>query len=157
MISQTLVHALNEQLTMERQNAAIYDALAAGLELVHWPGSMKFMRASAGEEREHAEKICSYLIDRSWPPYFGVLSECTVIINDDLRLYYQAALEREQATTEALKELHYLAEQEEDPQTCTFLIWFLDEQTKSESELADILQMLARLDNNGRVVWDGQI
>lgn len=153
-MNSNLIKALNDQMNMERQNAAIYDALSVALDVVFWDGSSKWMKQSANEEREHADKFAAFIVDRNGTPLFAPLDGCMCPIGDDLVSFFQAALERELATTEALKTLYYQAEETEDPQTCTFLIPFLDEQTRSEREITDILIMLRRLDNNGRLVFD---
>lgn len=153
-MNQTLLDALNQQLTLERQNAAIYDALSAMLDAVNWAGSSKWMKHAADEEREHADKVTSYIVDRNSLPVFMPLEGCNTPASDNLTEYFQAALLREQATTEALKTLYYLAESEEDPQLCVFLHPLLDEQTRSEREITDILIMLRRLDKNGWIVFD---
>ena len=51
----------------------------------------------------------------------------------------------------------YVAQESEDPQTCTFLIWALDEQTAAERELTDYITMLRRLSNDGMLVFDNQL
>lgn len=152
-----LMQALQDQLTMERQNAAIYDALSAALDVVFWDGSSKFMKHSANEEREHADKFCGYIIDRLGMPQFSALDGCNVPSGDDLALYFELALQREKMTTQAINTLCYVADEAEDPQTKAFLIPFLDEQTKSERELSDYVMMLKRLDNNGRIVFDKEL
>lgn len=152
-----LMNALQDQLTMERQNAAIYDALAAALDVIFWDGSSKFMKKSANEEREHADKFCGYIVDRNGIPAFSALEGCNVPSSDDLPLYFEAALQRERMTTEALKTLCYVADEAEDPQTKVFLIPFLEEQTKSERELSDCVMMLKRLDKNGWLVFDKEL
>jgi len=154
-MNENLLTALQDQFNMERQNAAIYDALAAQLDAVHWPGASAWMKRAADEERQHADKFSGYIVDRNGVPQFaGLVPVVAPQETDDLVLFFDAAMGREQLTTEAIKALHVLADEAEDPQTCAFLIWFLEEQTKSEREITDILLMLNRLDNNGRVVFD---
>lgn len=152
-----LLQALNDQLTLERQNAAIYDALSAALDVVNWAGSAAWMKKAADEEREHADKFAAYIVDRFGIPIYAALEACAAPTSDALYLYFDAALRREKATTEAIKTLHYMAEENEDPQTCTFLIPFIEEQTKSEREISDILLLLSRLDKTGFLVFDNSI
>lgn len=156
-MNNTLLQALKDQLTMERQNAAIYDALSAALDVVFWDGSSKFMKASANEEREHADKFCAYIVDRNGSPAFAALDECNVPSGDDLSSYFEAALAREKVTTEALKVLYYTSEEAEDPQTCAFLLPFMIEQTESERQLTDFVLMLKRLDKNGWIAFDKKL
>ena len=115
------------------------------------------MKRSADEERKHADKFAGFIVDRNAVPQFAALAAILPAQGDDLVAFFEAALACEMATTEAIKTLHYMAEESEDPQTCAFLIWFLEEQTASEREVTDILLMLRRLDNNGRVVFDEKL
>jgi ferritin len=153
----TIIQVLNEQLTMERQNAAIYDALSAALDVVNWAGSAAWMKKSANEEREHADKITAYIIDRFGVPVFAALEGCQCPSGDNLVDYFEAALQRERQTTEAIRTLNYIAEEAEDCQTEAFLIWFLEEQTKSEREISDLLLLLRRLDKTGFLLFDKEL
>jgi ferritin len=156
-MNNSLLQALNTQLTMERQNAAIYDALSAALDVVFWTGSSAWMKKSADEERTHAQRFSDYIIDRFGTPVYSALDGCNVPLGDDLPAFFDAALDREQLTTEAIKELWYTAEQNEDPDTCRFLLYFLEEQTKSEREIGDYLLMLNRLDKTGYLLFDNAL
>jgi ferritin len=151
-----LLTALKDQLTLERQNAAAYDALAASLDVAHWPGSAAWMRKAAQEEREHAQKFTDYIVDRNEIPVFAALEEA-ITVNGDPPEHFRMALDREQTTTESIKALYYLAEADEDPQTCAFLQWFLLEQTASERAISDILKTIGRLDATGWQVWDVEL
>src|ERR1035437_6392048 len=98
MLSDAMLQALQSQLTLERQNAAIYDALSASLDNVNWSGSATFMKKSADEERTHAQKFTDYLVDRNCVPIYAALGPCPVLEDDDLVIYFQAALDREKLT-----------------------------------------------------------
>jgi ferritin len=154
MLSNILITALQEQQNRERYNAAFYRALADQLEAVFWPGSAAWMKKASDEEQEHADKFSAYLIDRGSAPLYAALPMPTIPTGDNLVEYFLAALVNEQINTEAIKELYFTAQESEDPQTCTFLIWALDEQTSAERELNDILLMLRRLDKTGWLAFD---
>ena len=145
MISTELLTALQEQLTTERTNAAIYRNLAACLEAAVWPGSAKWMLNASNEEQSHADRIAAYIIDRGGIPWYAEIPAQSVIIAEMLPCF-AAALEVEQATTEKLKVLYYIAEAGEDPQTMQVLWWYLAEQTESERVLTDILTEIQRAD-----------
>ena len=134
-----LLQAMNDQLTFERQNAAIYDALAAQLDVVNWQGSAAWMKKAANEEREHADKFAAHIVDRFGVPVYSALDGCNAPTGDNLIPYFDAAFMREMATTEAIKTLYFMAEEGEDPQMCVFLHPFIEEQTKSEREISDLL------------------
>ena len=53
-----LVEALlQQQLTLERTNSAVYRSMADALDNEGWDGSAKFMRKSSSDELEHAEEL----------------------------------------------------------------------------------------------------
>jgi len=154
MLSPEMLNALQTQLTLERTNAAIYDSLSACLDAVNWPGSAAFMKKSAKDERTHADKFAGFIVDRNETPVYSDLPICPMIQDDDLVLYFQAALGREQLTTQAINDLFDKACELDDPQTCIFLHWFILEQTASERELTDCLLELKRSTNDGRLILD---
>jgi ferritin len=154
MIPLELQSLLQNQLTLERTNAAAYDALDFSLRFVNWPGSAHYMHESAEEERTHAKRFAKYLIDRNVFPQFDALPVSAMVSGDNLLAYFKAALDRERLTTAAINALHEKADELGDPQTCTFLIWFVDEQTKSEADLQDIIKELSRTDVNNQAVLD---
>lgn len=146
-LSPDIEKALQAELTRERQNAAVYGAMGASLSAVNWPGSAAFMRKSAGEEMEHARKFEDYLIDRGAFPEYGPLQECACLDSVDLVEYFAVALEVEQATTKAILAICKLAD-EKDEMTEQFLLWFIEEQRRSERDLVDTLQELERYDGS---------
>ena len=154
MLSTPLITALQNQLTLERQNAAAYRALADSAANVNWPGTENFMRQASSEEQEHADKVAAYLVDRGVRPLYGPLAGEAGLEIDNLPTYYAAALNVERVTTAALVDLREIAEDQDDPQTCTFLIPLLDEQTQAERELTDALLTLNRVDYTGWLVFD---
>lgn len=145
-MDETLRVALNEQLTWERENVAFYTAIGATLDAMTWRGSSAWMLHQAQDEIDHARRINDYLIDRNAYPTYDTLADQLVTPEQPLVAYYQLSLEREQATTERIKTLYYLAEAQEDPQTKAFLHWFLLEQVEEERTLTDIVQELSRCD-----------
>ncbi len=137
--------SLKRQVTQERFNVAIYAALCNRLEFSNLSGLASFMRKASAEEQTHADKISGYLIDRNAYPLIDTTP--AYIAPDGVmlsigRLCFAAALQREMQITEMIKTIYDLADQADDPQTCIFLQWFLEEQTSAEREL---IELVARL------------
>lgn len=134
--------ALSRQYNVERQNSAIYSAIANRFDYLNLTGFAKFALNNATEELTHAERIRSYIIDRYGFPVVDALQSVDPPQADMLtagRVLFSYALMREQMTTEAIKTIYDLAEDADDPQTCQFLMWFLEEQTKSEREFTELV------------------
>lgn len=156
MITPNLLTALNEQHTRENVNRDAYRALSFALDAAGWKGSAAWMLRASNEEQEHADKFAQYIIDRGGQVDYVITSPATLASGEILPAF-EYALNIEKTNTEAIKTLYYIAEAEQDPQTCSWLKWALDEQTDAEREIADILNMLRRLDDNGKVFFDHKL
>jgi len=144
LLPANLKQALIVQLNLERLNAAYYDALATWCEFVTFDKSGVFFRNEAVNELSHYQKISAYLIDRNEAPILSELPKPIAALTN-LISAYQAAAQREALTTQALDELYDLAEETGDNATCQFLLWFIEEQVKSEREYYDFIQQLQRV------------
>jgi ferritin len=154
------MQALQDQLTLERTNAAYYRSMADALEAVNWAGSAAWMRKASNDEQGHADRVAAYIVDRNGQPVYGQIDEIPELSGDDLFQYFQAALAREKDTTASIVALYVSA----DVQTQAFLMapgddWpgFIAEQTQSEREIVDILQELGRLDKSGWKLVDQEL
>lgn len=141
MLDPVVLNTLQQQIARERYNEAVYVTLANALEVLNLDGFAKFMHDAAAEEAEHARKFSAYVIDRNAAPITYPLNAYTAAPADMLTagtVYFQAALDLEIANTEAIKTLYTLAEEADDPQTCVWLIWAIEEQTSAERELTEL-------------------
>jgi ferritin len=136
---------LQNQLTMERTNSAVYRSMADELENQGWCGSAKFMRKSSCEETEHADKIASFLIDRNVTPIYNAIRSID-LVNGRLPDYFKNAYAAEQNTTQAFITLYKQAQDENEYMVAQFLAWFLEEQRISERTVWDIIQKLEATD-----------
>lgn len=146
---------LNRQYTTERQNSAIYAAIGNRFDVLNLTGLADFARKNSAEEQTHADKIRDYIIDRYGFPIIDALTPVDPPQADMLtaaRVLFALALMREQTTTEAIKTLYDLAVDADDPQTCQFLLWFLEEQTKSEREFSELVAKAQLAESNAAAV-----
>ncbi len=155
--------SLNKQITNERYNAAFYRAAAARLDLLNLPGFARWMKRSAKEETKHASWFADYLIDRNEAAIYAALDAVTLpngsTINNVASALFALALQAEQRTTQQINSLYLMADEVNDPQTCVFLHWFIEEQTKSEREVTEILAQvkLAESDPAGILTLDHRL
>lgn len=129
----SLVTALQAQYTRERQNGAVYDALAGAFEKMNLAGFAAFMARAANEERGHAKAFFDWLADIGEQPQTAALEAVSValtgnLFSDALRLF-EFALESERQNKIALETVNALAEQ--DPATEAFLFPIHLEQVRS--------------------------
>jgi ferritin len=137
-----MLEALQQQVTIERQNAVDYAALAIRAEMLVLPGLAKFMRASSAEETEHAQKFTDYLIDRNDEPLTVALRGydapvCTMQTAG--RVLLSQALALEQMNTARIKTLVKMALDTVDDQSLYWLNWASQEQLHAERELTDMI------------------
>ena len=147
-----LANAINAQMNLERLNEAYYDALAVQMQFVNLDGASRFFEASAREEHSHYARMRDYLIDRNVLPALGAVSAPTINATT-LATGVKAAQERERITTQAIDDLYDLAEESGDNQTCQFLLWFVEEQTRSERELLDLAAKISRVGSGLGEQW----
>jgi ferritin len=146
------IEALNNQFNKERENHATYRAMADALDASNWPGSSAWMRHASDDEQTHAEKLASYIVDRNAQPIYADLAAPAIPKGDDLLACFTSALSLEQANTRSIIDLYNQAVMEGDIQTSNWLIWAIDEQTRSEREITDILLQLRRADGNAALL-----
>lgn len=134
--------SLIKQVNIERFNEAVYLALAWRLDVLNLSGAAKYFKAQADEEAQHARKFADYLIDRNESPVVSSVMGFDAPAADMLTAiatFAQAALQREMINTEYIKTIYAQAQEADDPQTCVWLIWALDEQTHAERELSELV------------------
>ena len=75
MLSERFVDALNEQIAREFAAAHQYVRIGAHYAAQTFPQLSAFFYEQADEEREHAMKMVSYLLDRDANVHFGAIEE----------------------------------------------------------------------------------
>ena len=156
-MNEDVLKALQDQFNKERGNREAYRCMAETLESLNWEGAAKWMRKASNEEGEHADKFAGHIVDRNEVPRFDALGAPKSVGGDDLLSYFGVALTLEQDNTKSILALDELAGKKGDGQLKVFLIWAKEEQTRSERELFDIILMLSRLDNTGRMVFTDEL
>ena len=145
---------LQAQMNKERMNAAQYDAFAAALSAGNWPGFAAWMQHAADDERVHYGKFRDYIIDRNNTPILTELPAPASKNGAQPVPFFEAALALEQENTASILAIDAEAETVDDGQTETWLIWAIDEQTRSEREITDALLELRRVDATGLLILD---
>ncbi|MGB8644032.1 MAG: ferritin-like domain-containing protein [Anaerolineae bacterium] len=138
-----LIESLQVQFNKERQNGAVYDALAGAFEYLNLSGFARFMARNGDEERGHAKKFFGYLADVGEQPQIRALAEVGVMVGTDLfastLAMFNAALSAEQQNLASLYLVHAACSNavSADPATVSFLFPILDEQIASIKEFTE--------------------
>jgi len=144
------INNISSQIKMELEASQTYMSMAAyfGRDDVAYRGFAKFFMKASDEEREHATKFIEYLnkrggyvkikgLDAPAQEWAGPLGAVT------------AALELERLVNAALLDLHWEAQQKNDPHLQDFIeSEYLIEQVDSIRELSSWKTILTRLQDN---------
>ena len=143
MLSERFVDALNERIAREFAAVHRYVGIGAHYAAQTFPQLSEFFYVQADEEREHAMRMVSYLVDRDANVHFGAIEEPRADFPDhDAPIRH--ALEQEKRVygpdqrpvRGRARDARYQSEQ--------FLQWFLEEQVEEEAAMSDLLEIAER-------------
>jgi ferritin len=83
--------------------------------------------------------VAGFLVDRNITPIYDSIRKID-LVNGTLLDYFKNAYSAEQKTTEAVMSLYKQAHDENEFLVIEFLMFFLNEQRRSEREVWDIIQ-----------------
>jgi ferritin len=152
MLSKAIQDAINEQIKNELYSAHQYLSMAAYCESVNLPGFAHWMLAQAQEEREHAMKFYTFLLNRKGRVILQAIEQPVVEFGSPLEVFEQA-LEQEQQVTAQINELYGLTTSENDYASLAFLQWFLTEQVEEEKNVGDVLETLNMIGDEGEALF----
>ena len=143
MLSERFVDALNEQIAREFAAAHQYVRIGVHYAAQTFPQLSALFYEQADEEREHAMKMVSYLLDRDANVHFGAIEEPRADFPDHVAPIGHA-LEQEKRVTVHINGLFEIARETRDYQSEQFLQWFLEEQVEEEAAMSDLLEVAER-------------
>ena len=147
MISSILQKAINRQINRELTSAYNYMAMSAWFATTPYSGFVEWMQLQSREEMSHAMKFHDYLNDRNGKVIFELLKKPKGNFKGPLDVF-EKALAQEQDISQNIRELYFLAEEKKDPETKSFLNWFLDEQIEEEKSVGEIVDKLRLIGDN---------
>ena len=129
---------LTRQLNQELNAAHGYLAMSVWCTAQNLKGMARFFAKQAGEEREHAGKIISHLIDRGVPVELEALpapkQDFPALL--DLALHAQAM---EQGNTQGINAVFATALAAKDYPAQVLMHWFINEQVEEEAWAAELV------------------
>lgn len=141
MLSEKMIKALNEQISMEGEASHRYLAMACWCEEKSFENAAKFMFRQTDEEREHMMKIVHYVHEMNGKVSPGAFKKPPVKFKN-IRDLFETAYQGEKAVTKSINQLVGLAVSESDFQTQSFLQWYVDEQREEEAVFQTILDKM---------------
>ena len=138
-ISERILSMLNEQFRHETYNSLRYDQRRGWAELEGFLGTAAFFKQEADGEREHAQKVLQYIIDRSAKPTIEPISFDESSNYPELHFLFETALPVEMDTTASLTDIYKAALEEMDIMTVNFMAEMIGYQVEEENTLITIL------------------
>ncbi|MDQ8202576.1 ferritin [Pelagicoccus sp. SDUM812003] len=146
-LNEELRDALNAQIGMEFQAFYSYLSMSSYFEANAWDGFAQWMAMQSGEEREHAMKFYTYLLDRGATIVLPAIEAPAYTFDSPLAVF-KASLAQEQKVTAAINRLYKIAHDCDDYATVSFLKWFVDEQVEEEKTVSDMIEKIKRANAN---------
>lgn len=132
-ISRSLQDAFCAQMIQEHLSASIYHNIAAAFAKVGLQGFRAYFMKQADEEREHAEKLAGFVMDRQGNAYLGAIPASPAPTSYLKPLdAFASAYEHEQKVTAMIQALYDAAVKDRDYGAQEFLDWFAHEQVQEE-------------------------
>ncbi|MCH6258581.1 ferritin [Puniceicoccaceae bacterium K14] len=142
-----LEKALNDQLGKEFFASYSYLSMAAYFDGTAWDGFGSWMTLQSDEERAHAMKFYTYILDRGGKVKLPEIQAPRIDFKDPLDVF-KTSLSQEKDVTKSISNLYKLALESADFATVSFLQWFVDEQVEEEKNVSDMIDKLERAGSN---------
>lgn len=139
---------MNDQVTLEVVAALTYEQLAIDMEALDLPGIASWFRAQADEEREHAGKFISHMLDRDAHPRYGDMTVETETATTVLAAF-EASLAHEEKVSNAIRDLYRIAKEQDDVDSLPLLHWFISEQLEEEATVSEIIGRVKLIAGDG--------
>ena len=144
MPSERFVAALNEQIGREFAAGHQYVAVGAWYEGQTFPQLAKFFYKQAEEEREHAMRMVSYLLEAGVQPNIGQIAAPRQDFEDHIAPI-RLALDQEKTNTVEVGKLFDVARETRDHASEIFIQWFVEEQVEEEAAMDSLLAVAERV------------
>jgi ferritin len=138
MLTPKMRTAINQQINAELYSAYLYLSMQAYFLSLNLPGSSNWMSVQVQEEWAHAMKLFNYLKDKGarilMKPIDGPPAEWASPAE-----VFEYTYQHEKKVTGLINQLVQIAGQENDPETGSFLQWYVKEQEEEEESAGETL------------------
>lgn len=153
---------INQQINEELKASYIYQSMAFyyGRDDISMRGFSKFFQKMSDEERDHAQMFMNYLNKRGGQLIFMDIPKPTKEVWGPGLEAMKEALKTEHFVNGKLLDLHWVAQQKNDPHLQDFLEGeFLTEQVDSAKQLSDYISVLERMKATplGEFIFDQEL
>ena len=156
MLSEKMLQALNEQITLEFYSSNLYLQMSSWCEFNALDGCAKFLKAHAAEEMEHMQRLFTYVNETGGLARVGKI-DAPPFEFKSISEVFQATYEHEVFITSKINKLAKTAQQEDDFSTFNFLQWYVAEQHEEEKLFKSIIDKIEMIGPNGLFFIDKEI
>lgn len=150
-LGESMLSALNQQITMELSASHSYLAMAAWFESQNLPGMATWMQMQSEEERAHALKFFEFVVDRGEDVVLGSIEAPQAKFGSALEVF-QEALAQEKGVTVAINGLYSIANAEGEYEAIPLITWFINEQVEEEASVDQVVEDLRRAGDDAQVL-----
>jgi len=137
-LSKSIASILNKQIENELYSSQIYRSFSAWLDDKGWIGGSELFFKYADEELGHMSKIYTYLYEKNSRAIVPNVKNVPQDFND-VRDLVEKALEHEMKVTKNWNEIANKAKSEDDNDTYSFALGYVNEQREEEEKIRNIL------------------
>jgi ferritin len=148
MLSEKMVHRLNEQINLEFYSSNLYLQMSSWCSHQGFEGSSAFLKRHAEEEQGHMQRLFQYVEQTGALAVLGTIKSPPAEFKS-LEEVFQQTYEHEVHVTKKINELADTALEEKDYSTFNFLQWYVAEQHEEESLFKSILDKVAIIGTEG--------
>lgn len=152
MLSMKMEKAIEDQVQAEFFSAYMYLGMSLYCEGKLLKGMAHWLRLQYEEEREHAQKMIDYLVERGSTPQLKDIAASKADFETPLALF-EKVLGHEQHVTSLIHKLYEMALAEKDYATQIFLQWFITEQVEEEDNAGEIVDKLRLIGDDRAALW----
>ena len=153
MINNKMEQAFNDQIQKEFYSSYLYLAMSVYADSQNMKGIAHWLKVQHAEEKEHAEKLVSYLLERGGKVAFQALPAPAAEYGSLIEMF-EAVKEHEEYITKSINELYEAAGAEKDYAAQIFLQWFIEEQVEEEGNASEILEKLKMVgERSGAILY----
>ena len=156
MLSETMLKALNEQITLEFYSSNLYLQMSSWCEFNALDGCAKFLKAHAAEEMEHMQRLFTYVNETGGLAIVGQIDAPPVEFKSIIDVF-QETYDHEVFITSKINRLAKIAQQEDDYSTFNFLQWYVAEQHEEEKLFKSIIDKIEMIGIDGLFFIDKEV
>jgi ferritin len=141
MISEKVLAALNNQISLEGYASFLYLSMSSWCDNEGLAGCAAFMRRQSDEEREHMLKLYDYISEQDGHAMTPSIAQAPTTF-ESIQEMFKSVYAHEQKVTKSINKIVTLANKENDHATHLFLQWYVGEQQEEEALMRTILDMI---------------